>query len=75
VKVGAAEIKKDVDIVVVWKRGPEQQQSQTIELNEYEIDADLTEVFTKVSSFYSKDNVTYEGKYCNIVIKSLNGAD
>ena len=40
-------------------------------MNEYEIDAELTEVFTKVSSFYSKDSTIYEGKFCSILLKNM----
>jgi len=41
------------------------------DINEYEIDTDMTDVFSKVSSFYSKDGVSYESKFCNFVINKI----
>jgi len=40
-------------------------------LNEFENDTEMTDIFTKVSSFYSKDNITYEKKFCSFVVLLL----
>lgn len=47
-----------------------------MELNEYEIDSEMEDVMSKVSSFYSKDNVTYQPKLCNFaVVRSDTNAE
>ena len=53
---------------VVWKRGPQLDKSQEVELNEFEPDHDMKDIFTKVSSFYTRDTVTWEPKMCNIMV-------
>ena len=47
--------------------------SNFIELNEYEEDADMNHVFNKVSSFYSKDHITFEKKMCTVIINKIVG--
>lgn len=58
-KFGVSSLHADTTFAIVWKRGVEKQKSGEIELNEFELDCELDEVMSKVSSFYSKDNITY----------------
>ena len=37
-------------------------------MNEFETDTEMTDILTKVSSFYSKDNVIFEKKFCNFLV-------
>lgn len=71
-KIGCSSLSNDIELCVVWKRGPESQKSQVYELNEIEHDTDMTDIFTKVSSFYSKDNITFEKKMCNFGIMMVD---
>jgi len=71
-RFGLESINEDTTFLIVWKRGPEKQNSSKVELNEFEVDADLEDVMSKVSSFYSKDHVTYEKKMCNFCIVKVD---
>lgn len=53
-KIGA-NVDHDGQLAVVWKRGPQTDRSQQYDVNEIEVDADATDVFTRISSFYHKD--------------------
>jgi len=33
----------------------------------------MNQIFNKVSSFYSKDNVTFEKKFCTIIVNKISG--
>jgi hypothetical protein len=44
-------------------------------LNEIEVDADLEDIMSKVSSFYSKDNITFEKKMCNFIVMKVGDGD
>lgn len=74
-KFGLTSLHADTTFQIVWKRGPEKQCSHKIELNEFELDSDLEEVMSKVSSFYSKDTITYEKKDCNFIVMKLGEGD
>ena len=47
---------------------------EQVDLNYIEVDCDLNDVFTKVSSFYkaSKDAPSFEPKKCEFLIKMTN---
>ena len=59
-------------LVVEWKRGPESQQTRPVELNDIVPDHEMNDVFSKVSSFYSKNNGKYEKKVCNFILKNVH---
>lgn len=67
-KIGVKSLNQDIKLQVVWKRGPEKQSSNEVDLNEYEIDTEMNDVMSKVSSFYTKDQVTFQPKLCNFII-------
>lgn len=46
-----------------------------IELNEYEVDTEMEDIMTKVSSFYSKDHVNFEKKVCNFIVMKITDGD
>mmetsp|Transcript_16449 Transcript_16449/g.27915 ORF Transcript_16449/g.27915 Transcript_16449/m.27915 type:complete len:86 (+) Transcript_16449:28-285(+) len=55
----------DCHLQVVWRRGPKVDLSEQVELNEIQIDSELSDTFNKVSSFYSKDGGNiYQPKLC-----------
>lgn len=58
----------DCLLVVEWKRGPESQQTNPIELNDLIPDNDMDDELSKVSSFYTKDGSKYEKKMCNFIL-------
>jgi len=72
VRLGGSSIDEDICLRVTWKRGPETQLSADYDLNEFEVDAEMNDSFTKVSSFYSKDQVTYEPKFCNFIVNRVD---
>ena len=46
-------VEEDCQVQVVWKRGSkETQEGKLVDLNNIEVDAELTDVFIKDSSFY-----------------------
>lgn len=54
---------------IVWKRGPETQQTEWYDLNEYTNDSEIGEKMQKVSTFYSKDSKeNWEPKLCTILL-------
>jgi hypothetical protein len=67
-RIGLNELEKDTTFKVLWARGPESHTSSNVDLNEFEIDADMQDVMTKQSSFYTKDHVTYEPKWSTFTI-------
>ena len=51
-KVGTM-VEEDCQVQVVWRRGSkETQEGKLVDLNNIEVDAELTDVFIKDSSFY-----------------------
>ena len=64
-----------IDLCVVWKRGENQaNETKGYELNYLEYDADMDEVFKRISGFYSKkksdkDEPLFESKYCMFQLK------
>lgn len=62
IKVGT-EVENDCEVQVIWKRGPEIQEGKKVDLNNIEVDAELEDVFTKASSFYTSGGV-WEPKMC-----------
>lgn len=74
-RFGVSAMPVDTSFHVVWKRGPEKQSSNKLDLNEFEIDADMSDVMSKVSSFYSRDNVAFDKKFCNFIIMKLGDGD
>ena len=68
IKIGA-EVEKDCEIQVVWKRGPQSDYSDLFELNQYEPDAEANYIFNRISTFYTKDGgKTYDKKTCDFSI-------
>ena len=72
-KIGAT-VEDDCEVRVIWKRGPEEQQGEWVDLNYIEIDADLNDEFSKVSGFYkaSATAETFEAKKCNFILRMKN---
>ena len=70
----AAQVEDDCEVQVVWKRGPEEQKGEWVDLNYIEVDADLNDEFSKVSGFYkaSASAETYEEKKCQFVLNMRN---
>ena len=70
----AASVEDDCEVQVVWKRGPEEQKGEWVDLNYIEVDADLQDEFSKVSGFYkaSASAETYEEKKCQFVLNMRN---
>ena len=64
----------DCEVQVVWKRGPEEQAGEWVDLNYIEVDADLQDEFSKVSSFYKASAAaeTHEPKTCEFLLKMRN---
>mmetsp|Transcript_21934 Transcript_21934/g.34072 ORF Transcript_21934/g.34072 Transcript_21934/m.34072 type:complete len:195 (+) Transcript_21934:16-600(+) len=63
----SVQVEEDCQVQVVWRRGTASTEKSTkVDLNNIETDAELNDVFKKVSSFYSKDNGNiYEPKMCS----------
>ena len=55
-----------MSIQVVWRRKHDTQRSQFVELNEFEVDAKMSDVFARESMFYSKNGETYDKKLSQI---------
>jgi hypothetical protein len=69
-------IEEPTKVQIVWKRGPETQESEIIELNPYSAEVELNERFVKVSTFYSKDErITHEPKVCDILLMKVDEDD
>ena len=69
-------IEDPTKVQIVWKRGPETQESEVIELNPYSAEVELNERFVKVSTFYSKDErITHEPKVCDILLMRVDEDD
>ena len=69
-------IEEPTKVKIIWKRGPETQESEVIELNPYSPEVELNERFVKVSSFYSKDErITHEPKTCDILLMKVDEED
>jgi hypothetical protein len=70
----AATVEDDCEVQVVWKRGPEEQKGEWVDLNYIEVDADLNDEFSKVSGFYKANASaeTYEEKKCQFVLNMRN---
>lgn len=65
-KIGA-NVDRDGHLYTIWKRGPQTDRSKEYEVNEIEVDAEATDVFTRISSFYSNNN-TIAHKGCDFQI-------
>jgi hypothetical protein len=62
-------VEEDCQVQVEWQRGPTTEKSNKYDLNNIEVDVEMTDVFSKVSSFYSKDGgQTFEPKLCHFHI-------
>lgn len=73
VRVSSVIVKRDLQLQLFWKRGPQQDKTNIFDLNELEVDATLNEVFSKVSSFYTKDEgATYEKKTGSLILKEIS---
>lgn len=66
-------VKRDIQLQLFWKRGPQQDKTKIIDLNEFETDMELNSEFSKVSSFYSKDEgATWEQKTGQLILKEIS---
>ena len=80
VSIGASSVPHDIQLKVLWKRGPETSTSQAVDFNQYTLEHDMGDVFTKVSSFYSKDGLDHissfwEKKDCQFIIDKVDGGE
>ena len=67
-KIGV-EVEEDCTCKIIWKRGPQSDQTDQYELNQYEPDVEADYVFTRISNFYSKDGgKTYDKKNCDFQV-------
>lgn len=70
----SGKVTEDIRLQIVWKRGVAMDNTTgNIELNEFEEDAEVNHTFNKVSGFYTRDEVKYDKKECEILIKKLVG--
>ena len=65
-KIGA-NVDKDGELYVVWKRGPQTDKTKKYEVNDIEVDAEANDVFVRVSSFYST-STTVVPKGCDFQV-------
>lgn len=58
---------------MVWKRGPEEQFGELIDMGPDTTEVETKVRFVKVSSFYTKDDrVTHEPKMCEILLQTVS---
>jgi hypothetical protein len=50
------QVDKDMGIIVVWKRGRLQDETQIVEVNEFNVDYDINATFSKPSKFWMKNS-------------------
>ena len=65
-KIGA-NVDRDGLLYTIWKRGPQTDRSKEYDVNEIEVDVEATDVFTRISSFYTNNN-TIAFKGCDFQI-------
>jgi len=53
-KIGA-NVEDDCKCKLIWKRGPQSDQTEEYELNNLETDVEANYTFSRISSFYSSD--------------------
>ena len=64
-----AEVENECVVKVVWKRGPQADESDSYDLNQYEPDVEADYIFNRISTFYTKDGgKTYDKKVCDFKI-------
>lgn len=68
--MGAA-VEDDCEVLVIWKRGVEEQAGEYVDLNYIQIDNEINDEFSKVSTFYKKNakDETFEPKNCEFLLK------
>lgn len=69
-KIGA-NVDHDTQIWAVWKRGPQTDKTQMYDVNEIEVDAEATDVFTRISTFFTKGNDLIP-KLCDFQVMRLS---
>ena len=68
VKIGC-EVEEDLVVKVIWKRGPQSDETEEYDLNQYEPDVEADYNFTRISTFYTGDaGKTYNKKGCDFQI-------
>lgn len=73
-KIGA-QVENDCRCKLVWKRGPQLDESELYELNNLETDVEAMYMFSRVSSFYTSDNRTYTKKTCDFQFVTIDDKD
>jgi hypothetical protein len=72
----SAQFEEPCKVQVVWKRGPEEQEGELIEMGPDATEVECKDRFVKVSSFYSKDErITHEPKTCEIILQTVSEED
>lgn len=67
-KIGV-EVEEDCLVQAVWKRGPQEDKTESYELNPYEPDVEANHTFSRISGFYTSDGgKTYDKKHCDFKV-------
>jgi hypothetical protein len=58
----------DCQLEIIWKRGPQADKSPLFSIDSNSSEIELDHEFSKVSSFYTSDNLSFEEKKCIIQV-------
>ena len=75
-KIGV-EVDKDRKFQIQWNRGKDmKEQGNVVSINNIENEVQCSDIFKKVSSFYSKDGISWEPKMCEFkLVEHLAGGE
>lgn len=62
-KIGM-QLEGDADVIVMWKRGPQEDCTNSFEMNDIQDEIDVDFQFKRVSTFYRNNKGNYEKKLC-----------
>ena len=65
-----AEVKEEISFSVLWKRGPQTEETNLFTVNPSQTTVDINKTFTRISVIYKDEK---KGKYLKKTVRSIHG--